>query len=164
MQPTKDSFYVTLRDRLAAYDPQRTITLNGATRPAILVMENEAAELPPRLEGAFCLSWGTARPAQPATSTLMAMECTITYRTSGSAANDEFDRGRNLSILDCDLLAICAPAQTAKCDYSRGVAAPLGSQLFWTQPALDSAKETTAQVVGREAHVTVFFFPEVNQP
>src|SRR5664279_746773 len=41
MQPTKDSFYVALRDRLVVVDPNRTVTLDGATRPAIAVLENE---------------------------------------------------------------------------------------------------------------------------
>ena len=41
MQPTKDSFYISLRDRLVAVDPNRTVTLDGATRPAIAVIENE---------------------------------------------------------------------------------------------------------------------------
>lgn len=163
MQPTKDSFYVTLRDRLAAFDPQRTITLNGATRPAIVVVENEQPETVAALEAAFCLHWGRALPVQPATSTLTAMECTLSYRTSGASANGEVDRGRTLGALDSDLLAICSPAQTTKCDYSSGTATALGSNIFWTQPILVPEKESTKQCVGRDAVVTVFFFPEVNQ-
>jgi hypothetical protein len=42
MQFTKDTFYITLRDRLAALNPSRMITLNGVTRPAVVVAENEA--------------------------------------------------------------------------------------------------------------------------
>ncbi len=41
MQATKDSFYLTLRDRLAQADPGRTITVDGITRPAIVVVEND---------------------------------------------------------------------------------------------------------------------------
>jgi hypothetical protein len=159
MQPTKDSFYVTLRDRLAASDPQRTMTLNGVTRPAILVLENEApaaASTP----GAFCLRWGSARPAQTSTSPLLAMECTVSYRSSGTLANSEFDRGRELGSMDADLLTICAPRCAAKCDYSGGSAAPLGSMLFWTRPLLAAAKEADGQFVGREASITVYFYPE----
>ena len=42
MQFTKDTFYITLRNRLAALNPARVITLNGLTRPAVVVAENEA--------------------------------------------------------------------------------------------------------------------------
>ena len=43
MQFAKDSFFLALQQRLAALNPARTVTLNGATVPAILVVEN----LPP---------------------------------------------------------------------------------------------------------------------
>ena len=53
MQPTKDSFYIALRDRLVAVDPNRTVTLDGATRPAIAVMENEPPNGAPLLCDVF---------------------------------------------------------------------------------------------------------------
>ena len=43
MQNAKDTFYVTLRDRLAAVNPARTMVLRGVTRPGVLVEENELA-------------------------------------------------------------------------------------------------------------------------
>ena len=78
------------------------------------------------------------------------------------------DRGRELAGLDSDLLAICSPPQTAKCDYSSGSAAPLGPTIFWTQPMLDIAPQkemaggATGGYIGREAHLKVFFYPEVS--
>ena len=53
MQSAKDSFYVSLRDRLAQYDPQRTATIDGVTRPAIAVVENEPVSAGPRLDGVY---------------------------------------------------------------------------------------------------------------
>ena len=41
MQNIKDSFFIAIRDRLAALNPQRTVTIQGGSRPAILVIENE---------------------------------------------------------------------------------------------------------------------------
>ena len=120
MQPTKDSFYIALRDRLVAVDPNRTVTLDGATRPAIAVIENEPPTGAPLLCDAFYLHWGNARPAALSAGTLMAMDCTISYCTKGSMQNGSLDRGRDLASLDSDLLAICSPPQTAKCDYSCG--------------------------------------------
>lgn len=42
-QNAKDTFYVTLRDRLAARNADRTVVVRGATRPAVVVEENEMA-------------------------------------------------------------------------------------------------------------------------
>jgi len=162
MQPTKDSFYVTLRDRLVACDPNRTVTLDGATRPAIAVVENEPPTSAPLLCDTFYLHWGSVRPAALAVGSLMALDCTISYSTNGSVANANLDRGRDLASLDNDLLTMCAPPQTAKCDYSSGSPVALGSTIFWTQPVLNAAK-SAPPYLGRDVSVTVFFYPEVNQ-
>ena len=73
-----------LRNRLVTVDPQRTITIDGATRPAIVVAENEPPNAGPPLCDAFYLHWGGARPVLPSAGTLMEMECTISYRTKGT--------------------------------------------------------------------------------
>ena len=65
MQSAKDSFYVALRDRLAALNPQRTVFLNGVTRPAVIVVENEYITAAGPLPEAFYLGWGTAQPVAP---------------------------------------------------------------------------------------------------
>jgi hypothetical protein len=56
MQNAKDSFYVALRTRLVAINPERTILLRAAVRPGILVEEAEApfAQLPTDV---FVLRW-----------------------------------------------------------------------------------------------------------
>ncbi|HUK73912.1 MAG TPA: hypothetical protein VLV47_00390 [Candidatus Bathyarchaeia archaeon] len=162
MQPTKDSFYVVLRNRLVAVDPNRQVTLDGATRPAIAVIENEPPSGAPLLCDTFYLHWGNARPAALSAGSLMAMECSISYCTKGSIQNASLDRGRDLANLDNDLLAMCWPPQTDKCDYSSGQPVALGSTIFWTLPVLNTAK-STPPYVGRDVTVTVFFYPEVSQ-
>src|SRR5271165_2570772 len=162
MQATKDSFYVELRNRLVAVDPQRTITIDGATRPAIVVAENEPPNAAPPLCDAFYLHWGGARAALPAAGTLMEMECTIAYRTKGTDQNGNLDRGRDLAGLDNDVLAICSPPLTEKYDYSTGSAVDLESTIFWSQPVF-SALVNAPPYIGREVSVSVFFYPEVNQ-
>lgn len=161
MQATKDSFYVALRDRLVATDPNRTVLLDGVMRPAIAVIENEPATGAPPFCDTFYVQWGNARPAPLSSGTLMAIDCTISYCSKGTMQNSGLDRGRDLASLDSDLIAICAPPQTAKNDYSSGSPVPLGSNIFWTQPLLSAAKNTPPYV-GREATLTVFFYPEVN--
>jgi hypothetical protein len=162
MQSTKDSFYLALRDRLVVVDPSRTVTLDGATRPAIAVFENEPPTGAPLLCDTFYLYWGNARPAAVSAGTLMELDCTISYCTKGSLQNANLDRGRDLASLDCDLLAICSPPQTAKYDYSSGSPVALGSTIFWTLPAVNASK-STSPYVGRDVTLTLFFYPEVNQ-
>jgi hypothetical protein len=162
MQATKDTFYITLRDRLVQADPNLTIAIDGATRPAIVVVENEPPNASPRLDKAFYLEWGSVVPVQSPTSTLMAMECTVSYTTTGEPDNGGVDRGRSLAALDADFLTMCAPAQAHKNDFSSGSPVDLGSYIFWSAPKLELAKAQAGQV-GRQAQVTVFFYPEVNQ-
>ena len=162
MQATKDSFYITLRGRLVVVDPNRQVTLDGTTRPAIAVIENEPPSGAPLLCDTFYLHWGNARLAALTAGSLMAMDCTISYCTKGSIQNASLDRGRDLASLDSDLLAMCWPPQTEKCDYSSGQPVSLGSTIFWTRPVLNAAK-STPPYVGRDVTVTVFFYPEVSQ-
>jgi hypothetical protein len=81
MQNARDTFYVTLRDRLAAVNPARTIVLRGLVRPGVLVEENElvSAALP---ADAFCLHWTTLSVDAQGALPLVTMECAITYATA----------------------------------------------------------------------------------
>ena len=56
MQNAKDTFYVTLRDRLAALNPARTMVVRGVTRPGVLVEENELVSAYEPVD-VFCLRW-----------------------------------------------------------------------------------------------------------
>ena len=77
MQYTKDSFYITLLERLVALNPQRTVTLNGTIRPALVVAENELVVPIVPLPDAFYIEWGAAEllPRQTGNKALLAMDC-----------------------------------------------------------------------------------------
>jgi len=162
MQATKDTFYMTLRDNLAQAYPARTITVDGITRPAIVVVENDVPSVTAQQHDAFYLEWGEARAVRPAISTLMAMVCTIYYESAGTEQNGGLDRGRMLGELESELLGVCSPAVTEKNDYTSGTPVDLGSSIFWTQPAFRPAKAAPECVAG-VASITVYFYPEVNQ-
>ena len=119
MQATKDSFYVTLRDRLAQAYPARTITVDGITRPAIVVVENDKPSVTARQHDAFYLVWGEARAVQPAMSNLMAMVCSVSYASAGTEQNGGLDRGRAVAELESELLDICSPRTARKSDWTR---------------------------------------------
>jgi hypothetical protein len=171
MQFAKDSFFLALQQRLAGLNPGRTVTLNGATVPAAVVVENLPPTSAALLPNAFYVEWGAARVvAGPAGSgALMNIECLISYHSLGTVAS-MVDRGRVLGQLDRELLAICQPPSTEKLDYTQAPSVDLGTKVFWTQPSLEenrkSGVENSAEKhadgrVERQARLKVFFFSEV---
>lgn len=175
MQFAKDSFYMALRERLASLNPQRTVTLNGATRPAVIVAENELVIPVEPLPDAFYIEWAAARLVdnQEGSRALMAMDCVISHHTFGTAESG-VDRGRTLAALDMELTGICQPARTSKLDFTQTPSSDLGTNIFWTAPQLgavtgsdgprNEALPARSQSVRleRRALLKVFFFTEVN--
>ena len=175
MQFTKDTFYITLRNRLAALNPTRVITLNGVTRPAVVVAENEAVIPVKPLPDAFYIEWGAAQvvPQQIGDRAIFSLECLISYHTFGTVESG-VDRGRTLAALDTELITICEPATTPKLDYTQSTPASLGTSIVWTTPQLgkvagSEAPRTEALARGtagirleRTSNLKVFFFSEVS--
>lgn len=175
MQFAKDTFFLTLRERLAALNPARVVTVNGATVPAIVVTEN----LPPRYgepaPNTFYIEWGVAEldSVQGWGCGLTSLEVAISYYSFGSVQS-LVDRGRLLGQLDFELLSICQPPNAEKRDYTQSPSTDLGTRIFWTQPTFpvgDSARKhnsTTAAEshqdarVERKARLKLYFFPEVS--
>jgi hypothetical protein len=185
MQFAKDSFFLALQTRLAGLNPARTVTINGATVPAVLVVENlPPASVEPQPD-TFYIEWGSAAvlDGHAGNAALMSLDCVISYYTLGTVQS-MVDRGRVLGQLDNELLAICQPTSTEKFDYTQSPGADLGTSVFWNQPTFQEA--TTAGVedntlayqgragrramyerayqdgrVERRAALTVFFFSEV---
>jgi hypothetical protein len=151
-----------LRDSLVEVDPDLTIEIDGAIRPAIVVIENESPSSVAQQNDVFYLEWGGVRSVHPPNSTLAAMDCVISYSAAGESDSGGVGRGRELAALDADLLAICTPGQAHKYDYSSSTPVELGSYIFWLAPELKSAT-TDPMRVARKAYLTVFFYPEVNQ-
>lgn len=170
MQFAKDSFYMTLLTRLAALNPQRTVTLNGVTRPAVIVAENELVIPIDPLPDAFYFEWGRVEPVkrQMGDRAMMAMECTISYHTLGTVESG-VDRGRTLGELDTELLSMCQPPHAEKRDYTQSPSVDLGTGVSWTTPIFGEVvgvdaryKNGLAPRLERKATLNVFFFPEVN--
>ena len=162
MQFAKDSFYIALRDRLAALNPARVVYLDGASRPAVIVAENQAPGSIVPFDNAFYLRWGAARVSastQHARRPLLALDCVLSYRTSGTEDNSFSDRGRTLATLDGELLSICSPGVTAKQDFSQAPVVDLGTKVLWRRPQLSDA-EVVGSELRRLAALTILFFPE----
>lgn len=159
MQAAKDTFLSTLAARLAVVNPARTVTLDGASRPAVVAVENETP-LPANTElETFQLSWAEAGRMSPDVA-LMYMDCKLSYGSRGSNDRMRTDRGRIVTAMDCELLQLCSPRRVAKCDYTQTPPAALGTNVFWTAPVMAAPEEVNGALL-RTATVRVFFFPEV---
>lgn len=158
MQNAKDTFYITLRDRLTTVNPDRTMTLRGFMRPAILVEEAEppAAQL---LLDTFVLRWTKLATDTQLPSILASMTCEIHYATAGTQQNAGLDRGRVLEEMDDELLQMLCSSSTPKMNYAQTPAAQMGTNIFWS-PAVFAPATKVRERVGRVATVEVFAFQE----
>jgi hypothetical protein len=174
MQYAKDSFYMALLQRMQSLYPNQTVVVNGVTRPALIVAENELVIPVVPLPDAFYIEWGAVRAVarQAGDRALMSLECVISHHTLGSTQSG-VDRGRALAALDMELIAICQPQWTGKRDYSQSPSADLGTNVFWSLPTLgkvaggdvlpnEGLKRLSEGVrLERSASLNVFFFSEV---
>jgi hypothetical protein len=169
MQNARDTFYVTLRDRLAALNPARTMVLRGVTRPGVLVEENELASAAVPVN-VFCLSWTGMSVDAKAALPLVTMVCEIRYATDGNSGNGGMDRGRLLAAMDGELVAVVSgrPQNTVKMNYSAASggmsAAPvaMATNVFWGDVAFGPVK-VDGERLERVATVEVFSYQEVGE-
>jgi hypothetical protein len=164
MQNIKDSFFIAIRDRLATLNPQRTVSIQGASRPAIVVIENEISAAAPREADVFYLHWGLSAAAsgtERLERPLIKINCEVFYLTLGSDDLSSQDRGRALAALDRELLSITIPARSALKDFTQSPAQDLGSTVFWTRPVLGEIVQDGRRLM-RTAKLDAFSFAEVN--
>jgi len=158
MQNAKDSFYMALRTRLTTINPERTILLRGAVRPGILVEEAEApsSQLP---NDVFVLRWLGLGVDMDLGSTMVAEECEIVYQTCGTQSFGGLDRGRSLSGMDGELVAILQPFQTPKLNYTATPPAAMLTQTFWDEAELGPIIVQRDRLT-RSAKVMVYSYQE----
>jgi hypothetical protein len=158
MQNAKDSFYMALRNRLTTINPERTMLLRGAVRPGILVEEAEAPFSQP-LNDVFILRWLGLGVDMDLGSTMAADECEIAYRTCGTQSFGGLDRGRALSEMDAELVAMLEPFFTPKLNYTTTPPASMLTKVFWDEPGFGQVVAQRDQL-SRSARVTVYSYQE----
>ena len=142
IQLAKDTFYATLRDRVAAGNAGRTVVLRGVVRPGVVTTENElpgAAVDGISPADAFCLRWTSLAVDTRGPLPLIALGCEIRYATDGTSGTAGMDRGRALAAMDAELIAVVSTApQTASSllvmENAGGGALtvlPSGTNVFW---------------------------------
>jgi hypothetical protein len=158
MQNARDTFYITLRNRLAAVNPARTMLLRAVARPGIYVQEAEAPMTQPVLD-AFALRWTHLQTDQQLPAILAQMTCEIDYATAGTQNNAGLDRGRALEQMDSEVLRILYPYGAQKMNYTQMPAAPMETMVFWSEPEFGPAVPLRDRL-SRTVQVTVFAFRE----
>lgn len=158
MQNARDTFYVALRNRLAALNPARTMMLRAVTRPGIYVQDAEAPMAQPFLD-AFALSWTGLAADSQMPAILAQMTCEIQYATAGTQGNAGLDRGRALEEMDYEALQILYPYSSQKMNYTQTPAVPMETMVFWSEPAFGPALQLRDRL-SRTVKVTVFAFQE----
>ncbi len=164
MQNAKDTFYTTLRDRLATLNPARTMLVRGVTRPAMLVEENELPSDAVPVD-TFRLRWLELQVDTRGALPLAAMTCEIVYATDGSSGNGGMDRGRLLAAMDAELASALtqSPRAVGKTSYSASAApVEMGTNVFWGD-AVFSAAVATGERLERTATVQVFCYQEAGE-
>ena len=158
MQNARDSFYVALRTRLVAINPSRTILLRGAVRPGILVEDAEAPfdQLP---SDVFILRWLSLAVDLDLAATMAAEDCEIRYQTCGTQSFGGLDRGRALSAMDEELLAMLQPYSTPKLNFTSQPPAAMLTQVFWDEPAFSPIALSRDRLT-RIAGVSVYSYQE----
>jgi hypothetical protein len=158
MENAKDTFYVALRNRLAALHPNRVIILRGVQRPGILMEEAEAV-VPQMPADVFVLRWTELELDGQLPSALAQMTCEIHYTTAGRQTNAGLDRGRALEEMDAELLSILSPNCAPKMNYTQTPTVAMGTNVFWGMPQFTSMT-TQRERLTRVTKVTVFAFQE----
>ena len=158
MQNAKDSFYMALRTRLAAINPERTILLRGAVRPGILAEEAEApfSQLP---NDVFVLRWLGLGVDFDLVSTMAAEQCEVIYQSCGTQSFGGLDRGRSLSEMDEELTAMVQPFWTPKLNYTATPPTAMLTNVFWDEPGFGPIVAQRDQL-SRSAKVMVYSYQE----
>jgi hypothetical protein len=149
---------MSMRTRLTAINPERTILLRGAVRPGILVEEAEAPfnQLPTDV---FVLRWTAMGVDTDLPSTMAGAQCEIHYATCGTQSFGGLDRGRVLSQMDSEVLAMLQPLLTPKVNYMTAPPTPMMTQVFWDEP-LFSPITAQRDRLSRSASVMIYSYQE----
>ena len=167
MQNAKDTFYEMLRARIAAANPERTIVLRAATRPAALVEENELVSTV-TIPDCFRLRWIDAAVDAANAMPIATMTCEVMYETAGTAGGGGLDRGRLLTEMDAELAAAmnASPQTAAKQNYAAlangGSATAMSTNIWWSNVAFGPLI-VKADRVGRTAKVMVMSCEEAGE-
>ena len=90
---------------------------------------------------------------------MVAEQCEVIYQTCGTQSFGGLDRGRALSEMDEELIAMMQPFYTAKLNYTATPPAAMLTQVFWDEPAF-APIAIQRDRLSRTASVMVYSYQE----
>lgn len=168
VQLAKDTFYVLLRDRVAAGNTARAVVLRGVVRPGVVTTENElpgAAVDGISPADVFCLRWTSLSVDTQGPLPLIALGCEIRYATDGTSGTAGMDRGRALAAMDAELAAAISMAPQAASsllvaeNHGGGASTTVmsGTNVFWGDVSFKLATMRNERIE-RTAEIEVFCY------
>ena len=132
--------------------------VRGAVRPGIVLEEAEApfTQLPGDV---FVVRWLGLGVDLDLASAMTAEECEIVYQTCGTQSFGGLDRGRALSAMDEELVAMLQPFWTPKLNYVATPPAAMLTNVFWDEPGLGPIVAQRDRL-SRTARITVYSYQE----
>ncbi len=161
MENARDTFYIALRNRLSALNPNRTMLLRGVRRPGILIEANESVTAHPPAD-VFVLRWSGLAVDGERAMPLAQQVCEIAYATEGTVTFGGMDRGRALAAMDAEIAAMLQPTSTQKFNYAQTPAVAMTTNVFWTAPEFGEAVALRDRM-SRTVKVTVFSYEEAGE-
>jgi hypothetical protein len=107
----------------------------------------------------FVLRWLGLGSDLDLPSMMAAEQCEVVYQTCGTQSFGGLDRGRALSAMDEELLAMLQPFYTPKLNYTMTPPAAMLTQVFWDEPVFTPVV-TQRDLVSRSANVVVYSYQE----
>jgi hypothetical protein len=107
----------------------------------------------------FVLRWLGMGADLDLASTMVAAECEIVYQTCGTQSFGGLDRGRALSEMDEELVAMLQPSYTPKMNYTATPPAAMLTQVFWDEPGF-APIVIQRDRLSRSAKVMVYSYQE----
>jgi hypothetical protein len=90
---------------------------------------------------------------------MAAEECEIVYQTCGTQSFGGLDRGRALSQMDEELVAMIQPFHTPKLNYTATPPTAMLTQVFWDEPGLGPVM-VQRDLLSRSVKVMVYSYQE----
>jgi hypothetical protein len=105
------------------------------------------------------LRWLGLGVDQDLPSAMVAEECEVLYSTLGTQSFGGLDRGRALSQMDEELVAMLMPYWTPKLNYTAQPAEAMLTNVFWDEPVFGQATALRDRL-SRTARVVVYSYGE----
>lgn len=162
MQSAKDTFLMTMCDRLATVNPARTVVVRGAVRAAVIAEDVELVVAQAEPMDCFVVRWEGEAVDRSESLPMHVLQCVVTYATRGTKEFTGMDRGRVMAALDAELAQMVMPRSVALQDFTTTPATTMTTRVWWSEME-SSAVVVKGDVLRRDVKLNVFALEETTR-